>query len=116
MRLPQESLDKIAKVIFNKVKCVKTPISGSFGEGDIVITKVRCENYGMSNMELIVSVRYTQTRKESNWRYVSPQWLGRRRNDKIKTMLQYTDNHEINSLAKVFGAKFVNVEKITVKK
>jgi len=116
MRLPQESLDRIAKVIFNKVKGVKTPISGNFGEGDIVITKVRCENYGMSNMELIVSVRYTQTRKENNWRYVSPQWLGRRRNDKIKTMLQYTDSHEINSLAKVFGAKFVNVEKITVKK
>lgn len=116
MRLPQESLDRIAKVIFNKVKGVKTPISGNFGEGDIVITKVRCENYGMSNMELIVSVRYTQTRKESNWRYVSPQYLGRRRNDKIKTMLQYTDSHEINSLAKVFGAKFVNVEKITVKK
>ena len=116
MRLPQESLDRIAKVIFNKVKGVKTPISGNFGEGDIVITKVRCENYGMSNMELIVSVRYTQTRKESNWRYVSPQYLGRRRNDKIKSMIQYSCNHEINSLAKVFGAKFVNVEKITVKK
>ena len=116
MRLPQESLDKIAKVIFNKVKSVKTPISGNFGEGDIVITKVICQNYGMSNMELIVSVKYIQTRKETNWRYVSPQWLGRRRNDKIKTMIQYTDNHEINSLAKVFGAKFITVDKITVKK
>ena len=49
MRLPQESLDRIAKVIFNKVKGVKTPISGNFGEGDIVITKVRCENFGTSN-------------------------------------------------------------------
>ena len=45
MRLPQESLDRIAKVIFNKVKGVKTPISGNFGEGDIVITKVICQNY-----------------------------------------------------------------------
>ena len=31
-------------------------------------------------------------------------------------MIQYTDNHEINSLAKVFGAKFITVDKITVKK
>jgi hypothetical protein len=116
MRLSQESLDRITKVIFDKVKGVKTPISGNFGEGDIVITKVRCENYGMLNMELIVSVKYIQKSKETYWRHVSPQFLGRRRNDKIKSMIQYSNNHEINSLAKVFGIRFVNVEKITVKK
>jgi hypothetical protein len=116
MKLPQESLDRIAKVIFNKVKGTKTPISGNFGEGDIVITKVECKDFGFSHMELIVNVKYIQTKKETNWRYASPQWLGRRRNDKIKSMIQYSCNHEINSLAKVFGIRFLNVDKITVKK
>jgi len=43
MRLPQESLDRIAKVIFNKVKGAKMPISGNFGEGEVVITKGECK-------------------------------------------------------------------------
>ena len=116
MALPQESLDRIAKVIFNKVKGTKMPISGNFGEGEVVITKVECKNFGSSTMEIMVNLKYIQTKKETNWRYVSPQSLGRRRNDKIKSMIQYSDNHEINSLAKVFGVRFVNVQKITVKK
>jgi hypothetical protein len=63
-----------------------------------------------------VNVKYIQTRKETNYRYVSLQYIGRKRNAKIKNVLEHSDNHEIKCLAKVFGISFITVDKITVKK
>ena len=116
MLLPQENLDRIAKAIFNKVKDIKTPIYGNFGEGEFVITKVKCENCGFSRMEIIVNVKYIQTKKETNYRYASLQYIGRGRNYKIKHVLEHSGNHEISCLAKVFGISIITVDKITVKK
>ena len=88
-----------------------------FGKGVIVVTGIEFirDWYIADGYEVSLNVKYIQKEANQGHRWQTPQLLGRRRNDKIRTTIDWGTN-DITLMAKVMGIKRLNVNKITVKK
>ena len=106
---------KIETFILSKIKSLGSiNINSGYGEGELIIKKVTVENrYDGHPHRLHLDVVYHGTTNKCRWE--TPQYAGRRRNDQIRNMFQWQQN-DIKFLAKVFGIKHIEVNKITVKK
>ena len=107
---------KIETLVLNKIKSLgPIKIDSGYGDGELIIKNVRVETLYSNNLpyRLYLDIIYHGTTNKCRWE--SPQYAGRRRNDQIRNMLQWQQN-DIKFLAKVFGIKHIEVNKITVKK
>ncbi len=107
---------KIETFVLSKIKSLgPVKINSGYGDGELIIKKVTIETLYSNNLpyRLHLDVVYHGTTNKCRWE--SPQYAGRRRNDQIRNMFQWQQN-DIKFLAKVFGIKHIEVNKITVKK
>ena len=118
MRTPKETLDRIGNFFISNLKDKEVEIVGMFGKGVIVVTGVEYTRdwyIGGGGYEVSLNVKYIQKEANQGHRWQTPQLVGRRRNDKIRTTIDWGTN-DITLMAKVMGIKRLNVNKITVKK
>jgi hypothetical protein len=107
---------KIETFILSKIKSLgPININSTYGDGELIIKNVRVETLYINNLpyRLHLDVVYHGTTNKCRWE--SPQYAGRRRNQEIRSKIQWQQN-DIKFLAKVFGIKNIEVNKITVKK
>ena len=113
---PENKL-KLEKFLLKKLKDV-TPakVEGYwFGAGEVHIVKARVDANWYNRAELHVKIKYVEL-TPSNMSWHSAHTIGRRRNDRIRSAIQWTNN-EYKMIAKAFGlSEHINIETITVKK
>jgi hypothetical protein len=113
---PENKL-KLEKFLLKKLKEVApVKIEGYwFGTGEVQIVKARVDANWYNKAELHVKIKYVElTPSNMNWH--SAHSIGRRRNDRIRSAIQWTNN-EYKMIAKAFGlSEHINIETITVKK
>ena len=110
--------EKIASIIKKKVQDVG-PIehSSNWGSGIITIKNVRVESYwGKNRFELYFDIVYKPTSEYKRSYWQTPQVIGRRRNDNIRSRFEYSRDNPFDSLYKVFNIRTITISKITVKK
>jgi len=111
-----ENRVKLEKFLLKKLKEV-TPVKVEgywFGAGEVHIVKARVDA-NWYNAELHIKVKYVET-TPSNTSWHSAHTVGRKRNDRIRSAIQWTNN-EYKMIAKAFGlSEHINIETITVKK
>lgn len=107
---------KIETFIVNKIKSLgPININSTYGEGELIIKKVTVETLYSNNRPYKLHLEVVFHGNTSKCRWESPQYAGRRRNDEIRSKLQWQQN-DIKLLVKVFGINQIQVNKITVKK
>ena len=113
---PENKL-KLEKFLLKKLKEIApVKIEGYwFGAGEVHIVKARIDANWYNRAELHVKVKYVETTPcSNNWN--SAHSIGRRRNDKIRSTIQWNDN-KYKMITKAFGlSEHINIETITVKK
>lgn len=114
--MTQENRQKLNKFILSKLKTINPiVVKGTFGEGEVYITKASIEVKPWSFVDLYLKVKYIEkTPTDRSW--ISKNTLGRRRNDKIKDTIVWNQNSIVKMIAKPFGVGNITVESVTVKK
>ena len=114
-RTPMNIKTKIETLIKNKFK--SSPIvklDSGYAEGVVTIKKVNVST--LSNglpYTLEVEVQFQGETKGGSW--LSAQYKGRRRNNEITSRICWQEN-DMKLLSRVFGIRYIEVKKITVKK
>jgi hypothetical protein len=112
---PMNIKTKIETLIKNKFK--SSPIvklDSSYAEGVVTIKKVNVST--LSNglpYTLEIEVQFQGETKGGSW--LSAQYKGRRRNNEITSRICWQEN-DMKLLSRVFGIRYIEVKKITVKK
>lgn len=107
---------KIETFIVNKIKSLgPIKINSTYGEGELIIKKVTVETLYSNNRPYRLHLEVVYHGITNKCRWETPQYAGRRRNDEIRSKLQWQQN-DIKLMVKVFGINIIQVNKITVKK